>query len=104
MGILSANNLPCTNDVHVYDFSSDVSQVYGGIACYKEIAPGLWGMPAGDANSNGVINEADKMIWRTEAGSNGYRYVDFNLDGQISHKDINDLWIHNLSFYSQVPE
>jgi hypothetical protein len=74
---------------------------YGG---YKELAPGVWGMVAGDTNGDGDINTADKTVWGTEAGSSSYKQADNNLDSQVSNKDKNDIWLINIGNECQVPE
>jgi len=103
MGILSANHLPCTNDIHAYNFSSDSSQVYGGPLGHKELAPGIWGMVSGDANANGFIDLSDKMEWTTDAGKNVYTPRDFNFDGETDNQDKTN-WEENAGYVTQVPD
>jgi hypothetical protein len=103
MGILSAYGLPCGTSSHVYDFSSDSSQVYGGSLGYKELAPGKWGMVSGDADQDGLINNADKYEWSSNAGASDYYPADYNLDGQIDNSD-KIIWEDNQSYIIQVPE
>jgi hypothetical protein len=92
------------NGTYKYDFTTDSSQVYGGTAGYKLLAPGKWGMPAGDATPDGEINLYDKLKWRTEAGIKEYKASDFNMDGQVDNNDKNEFWIPNISVSCQVPE
>jgi len=61
-------------------------------------------MPAGDADASGEIGPDDVIEWNIEAGKEMFSPVDFNLDGQIDHKDINNFWIWNLMLSCQVPE
>jgi len=103
MGILSANHLPCSNDVHAYDFSSDSSQVYGGTLGHKELASGIWGMVSGDADANGFLNFLDKAEWSANAGLDDYIPGDFNFDTQVDNQD-KAIWEENKSYSTQVPE
>jgi hypothetical protein len=105
LGILSANPLIASEGVYPYDFSSADSQVYGGTSAVKEISPGIWGMIAGDANADGLIEIDDKnSFWSVQAGTSGYLQSDFNLNGNVNHSDKNELWLINLNSSSQVPE
>ena len=61
-------------------------------------------MVSGDANNDGLINQADKVIWINQAGNNGYLPADFNMDSQIDNSDKNDYWFLNQNYYSTIPE
>ena len=102
---MSANPLVLSGGIYNYDFTTASSQVYGGIAGSAEISPGVWGMIAGDANADGIINANDKNdFWSILAGKAGYLPGDYNLDGNIENRDKNDFWRVNLNQSSQVPE
>ncbi len=58
-------------EYYTYDFTTSIDQVYGGSAGYKSITPGIYGMAGGDADANGSVNLADKIIWELNAGANG---------------------------------
>lgn len=68
------------------------------------LSPGVWGMPAGDINADGMIDEQDKSFWDSQAGTKNYISSDINLDGQVENRDINEFWIQNFSYSCQVPE
>jgi len=105
LGLLSANPLIASAGIYHYDFSSAESQVYGGTSAVKEITAGIWGMIAGDANANGLIEIDDKnSFWSGQAGTSGYLQSDFNMSGNVNHSDKNELWLINLNLSSQVPE
>ncbi len=92
------------NGICTYDFSLDKNRVLGGSMGYKEIAPGIWGMAAGDSNGDGNINDTDRQNnWNATAGIRGYTLFDFSMDSQLDNKDKNELWYPNLEFHSQVP-
>ncbi len=102
---MSANPLVLSGGVYNYNFTTASSQVYGGTAATKQLSPGVWGMIAGDANSDGIINANDKTdFWSILAGKSGYLTGDYNLDGAVGNKDKNDFWNVNLNTSSQVPQ
>jgi hypothetical protein len=61
-------------------------------------------MFAGDADKDGNINSSDLSVWENDAGTKGYLYSDFNLDGQANNIDKDDYWIENQGKQSQVPD
>ncbi len=104
LSILSANEIVESEGVYPYDFSTDVSQVYGGNNGYKLIGTGVCGMVAGDGNADGTIDAADRLIWLGNAGQHGYYPGDFSLDGEQNNIDKNIFWHFNIGKQSQVPE
>ncbi len=90
--VMSAAGVVKTNGIYQYDFTTPAGKAFGGISAQKEIAPGIWGMKAGDGNADGDINIDDVIdIWKPQAGKSGYLNGDFNLDGQSSNIDKNDI-------------
>ncbi|MCD4697068.1 MAG: hypothetical protein K8S16_12600, partial [Bacteroidales bacterium] len=105
IGIISSNPLVRIGEVYSYNFTIDDLQVFGGSLGYKELIPGTWGMAGGDGDANDIVEDNDKtLIWAPEAGTNGYNYGDFNMNGQTNNPDKNDIWFNNLLKESQVPE
>jgi len=103
--VLSANPILDNGGIYMYDFSTGSEQVYGGNEAYIEIAPGMWGLPAGDIDASGMIDVQDIIVdWPVQAGTNGYLPADLNMDGQIDNKDKNDFWFFNNGIESQLPE
>ncbi|MEZ5084383.1 MAG: hypothetical protein R2750_13200 [Bacteroidales bacterium] len=104
-GVMSAFPVTRIGENFTYDFSSDESQVYGGIFGHKEIATGIWGMTAADANADGSIDLIDKTnSWMPEAGLSGYYIGDLNMDYDVNNLDKNDMWFINDGENYQVPE
>jgi len=103
LAIMSANPISESSGVYTYDYSSGENQVYNGTAGHKDLG-GLWGMFAGDGNSDGFVNDTDKNIWSAEAGTLGYFTFDYNLDAQADNPDKNEAWLFNLGKESQIPE
>jgi len=105
LAVMSAFSLIESAGIYTYDFTSGSGQVYGGVLGHKEIAPGIWGMIAGDGNANGQVNNVDKNdIWAQQAGTSGYLSGDFSMDSQVNNLDKNDLWAPNTGSGSQVPD
>jgi hypothetical protein len=105
LSLITSNEISILNGNGFYDFSSGENQVLGGNLGHKEISTGMWGMIAGDANSDGAVNNTDyQNFWKVNAGLKGYIKSDFSLDSQTDNKDKDDLWIENRGNNSQVPE
>ncbi|MEZ5195949.1 MAG: hypothetical protein R2764_05995 [Bacteroidales bacterium] len=106
LGIMSAFPLVESGGVYTYDFRGSASQAYGGTAGYTQLLPsGYWGMVGGDGNSDGEVTQFDKTnSWNLEAGSEGYKAGDYNLDSQVGNQDKNNILMNNLTKVSQVPE
>jgi|GEM_PF-555372 hypothetical protein len=103
--VLSAYSLISVNGIYAYDFTSGSAQVFGGINSCKELIPGAWGMIAGDADANGLIEEPDKTsLWNSSAGYQDYFSPDLNLDRQADNTDKDDYWLPNLGKGTSVPE
>ncbi|MEZ5197259.1 MAG: hypothetical protein R2764_12915 [Bacteroidales bacterium] len=83
--------------MYTYDYTIDSSQVYGEKASYKELVYEM-GNPVGDINGDGLIDMTDKTIWRSEAGIEGYKCSDINMNAQVDNKDLNEVWINNFSY------
>ena len=104
LGVLSATSPNKIAGVYTYDFSTSISQAYGGGLGYKLINTGIYGMAGGDANGDGVIDAADKALWAGQAGTKGYKASDFDMDLEVNNIDKNDLMIENQDLSSQVPD
>jgi hypothetical protein len=104
LGMMSANGVTLNGDVYAYDFSVSETQVHGGSNGHKDLGGGVWGMAAGDANHDRIIDFNDKALWAVFAGEAGYFGADLNLDGQTDNSDKNEAWKLNLNMSSQAPE
>ena len=104
LGIMSAFPLTETGGIYTYDFSSGNGQAFGTDA-QKNLGNGQYGMIAGDANADGMINDNDGTeSWYFETGQSGYLGSDVNLNGQSNNLDKNDYWYINYGKINQVPE
>ncbi|MFU8843753.1 MAG: hypothetical protein ACNA7V_08100 [Bacteroidales bacterium] len=104
LGIMTANGVTATNGIYEYDFSIAASQVHGGSDGHKDIGAGVWGMTAGDANQDNLVDISDKTQWVAFAGQVGYLSSDLNLDGEVNNPDKNESWQTNTNKSSHVPE
>ncbi|MCD4737449.1 MAG: VCBS repeat-containing protein [Bacteroidales bacterium] len=105
LGIMSAYPLQDSANIYYYDFTENKDKVYGGEVAHKLLGNGKWGMVAADGNSDGYINNADKIeVWNIQAGNIGYYSGDFNMDAQVSNNDKIDFWIPNVGKGTQIPD
>jgi len=103
--VISGITVTPSEGVYNYNFSTDEGTVYGGASAHKEVAPGVWGMIAGDGDGSGIIDMDDKLnVWENEAATKGYKFGDFNLDIDVDNQDKNDLWLPNKDKGTTVPD
>jgi lysophospholipase L1-like esterase len=97
LDVMSASPLPGIGNLYQLDFTTGENTVFGGSAGFKELAPGMWGMVAGDADADGQITMTDKTgFFGSQSGASGYLQADHNLDGEVNNQDKNDLWLPNF--------
>lgn len=107
--IMSASTISESSGTYTIDFTSNSANTYQTTAALVALSGGKFGMPAGDADGNGAVEEADLVEWRNNNGttfsydSNGCS--DMNLDGVINAIDRNLFWKANSSASktSQLP-
>ena len=105
IAVMSADPLSQTAGVYTYNFTTGGNQAYeNGAEGQKQIGSGIWGMFGGDANGDGNTGVADKTIWGSDVGTNGYKATDFDLSSQVNNPDKNDIWVGNVGAVSQVPD
>jgi hypothetical protein len=104
LAIMSSVPLVLSGGSYSYDFSTGATVVYGGQNGHKSIATGIWGMIAGDGNSDGLVGTTDKVdVWAVQAGYSGYLKGDFDLNGNVDNVDKVEKWSPNSGRGSQVP-
>jgi hypothetical protein len=104
LSIISSESMIFNNLSTFFDFSTGSDKVYNGSIGYKQIKPGIWGMVSGDSNSDGQINEFDKLSnWNITTGQQGYYSSDYNMNYQITNVDKDDYWLPNLNQSCQIP-
>jgi len=87
-----------------YDFSTSAAQAFGtGGLAFQETD--VYAMVAGDANSDGEIQNGDKNDYLIPfLGSSGYLAADFDLNGTIETLDRTTKWAIRVGIGSSVPE
>lgn len=104
---MSASAIAGSSGTLTIDFTISSASTYQNTTALVALPGGGFGMPAGDTDSNGLINNADLSTWRTSNGAtysySGSGIADFNLDGVINAVDRNDFHQKNTSKTRQVP-
>jgi hypothetical protein len=107
LSIMSSVPLTGIANHYAYDFRFDAGQAYMGTLAQVELGgagSGIWGMPGGDGNRDGQVNNLDKLeVWIPQSGTSGYREGDFDLNGQVNNQDKVDIWKANGGKSCQVP-
>jgi hypothetical protein len=104
LGIISANGLQIIANQSTYDFTTGSTKYFGSSLGYKELAPDIWGMVSGDGNSDGQVDNSDKISeWEINAGIQGYLGSDYDMNGQVANPDKDEHWLLNLGYQSGLP-
>ncbi|MBC8489218.1 MAG: leucine-rich repeat protein [Bacteroidetes bacterium] len=101
LGIMSATALTESGGIYSYDFTTSASQAHNSGQVNLGTA---FGMIAADVNADGEINSGDKTIWTDQAGNEGYKSADMNMNTQVNNQDKNNKWLLNITEECQVPE
>jgi hypothetical protein len=94
LAVMTAAPLAITTGTAQYDFTTALSKYYGGDA--REVAPGVFGLWAGDVTGNGTVkysgsaNDRSPVLTRIGGGDltltvNGYFPEDVNMNGQVKY-------------------
>lgn len=106
LSVMSSDKVWLGFDEEVYDFSGSPSQAYG-LNAMKLLAPGVYGLYAGEANGDGQISGTDFNLFMDGffGIATGYVWPDFNLDGQVTGLDFNIFYDNYFNIRaSRVPE
>lgn len=105
LAIMSANPLALDESSALYNFTTAQAQAYGTDPM-KQLEIRVYGMIAGDGNSDGSVNLTDREnIWRPQNGAvwDYLKFGDYNLDGGIDARDLNFYWRPDSGSVTQVP-
>jgi hypothetical protein len=103
LGILSSNPMIMVGlGIYSYDFTTNLSQAY--LNGQKDLGGGIYGMFGGNGVPDKFIDNPDKNLWTTHAGTTGYLAPDYNMDIQVDNKDKNDIWVPNDGEGTKVPD
>ena len=95
LAIMSDTGATLTSGTYNYDFTSALTQAYGGGSGYKQVGT-TFAMVAGDIDQDGNIFVTDYNAWAIGFGSTtGYFNLDLNMDGNVFVTDYN-MWAVNF--------
>ncbi len=102
LGIMTKNALPLGFvSPTSLDFTSNDMETFG--TNIRKMINGLWTLPAGDTNGDGIVNAADRSTTWNERNSLGYRASDCSLSGATEASDRSITW-NNRNLFSQIPK
>jgi hypothetical protein len=95
LAIMSATGAILNSGVYSYDFTTGLSQAYGGGSGYKQVGA-KFAMVSGDVDVDGNIFVSDFNTWAVGFGvMNGYLKADIDMDGSTFVSDYNK-WAINF--------
>jgi hypothetical protein len=97
---MSAGPVAFNDSCTFYDFTTGIDKYYGNDA--KQLTNGLYGMYAGDVDTNGVVNNLDKDATWNNRNLKGYLPADLDLSGVVDALDRNIPW-NNRNVQTHVP-
>ncbi|MGE5682659.1 MAG: beta strand repeat-containing protein [Bacillota bacterium] len=108
LSIMSALPVLLNSTSNLYDFTTDQSKalaIVSGSPSMTALPGGVYGMPSGDADSDGdILYLSDLLgIWISNFGLDGYKPADFNMDGTVDYNnDILLKWFPNMGRSASV--
>ena len=102
IAIMSNTGLTEVAGSYSYNFSTAITQAYGGNNGYKQIKTGVFGMVAGDVNADGNIFATDYTGWVASFGNTSiYLKADINMDGNVFTTDYTK-WVTNFGVTNPI--
>jgi len=98
LAIMSNTGATLLGGTYIYDFTSALTQAYGGGAGYKQITGTIptYAMVVGDINHDGNVFVTDYNAWAVQFGATStYSNSDLNQDGNVFVTDYNK-WAVNF--------
>jgi len=96
LGVMSAMPVAFSATVAVVDFTSDLSNTYGGANGIAVLGDGKLGLYSGDFNRNGQVQNTDYAAMVLTLGTSGYMAGDFDLNGQVQNTDLQFKLVPNI--------
>ena len=102
LNVISSEKVDIRKDEPInYNFTDSQSKAYG-VNSLTEIGSGIYGMYAGDADANGIINNLDFGNVANHILNKGYLNNDLDMNGVINVLDYNKI-NKNIMKLSQLP-
>jgi hypothetical protein len=96
---MSASGATLSGTEYTYNFSTALTQAYGGSSGFKQVGTGVnakFAMVSGDIDDDGSIFVSDYNQWATGFGAlSGYYIYDLDMDGKVYVSDYN-MWAANF--------
>ncbi len=102
LAIMANNTVTKTNGIYLYDYSSAQNQIYDGTGNGCILLGTVWGMLAGNAYGDRILNNTDYISWQNNFALTNYNPADFNMNGAVNTTDF-IIWQKNFSLVSKVP-
>jgi hypothetical protein len=100
LAIMSKDSISLSATPTLYDFSTALSQAYG---TNPMVGVGTrYGMWAGDTDTSGVVDVADRSTTWNERNQLGYRSADVDVSGVVDVADRSVVW-NNRNKFTKVP-
>jgi hypothetical protein len=92
LDVMSSSYMTLNGAKYEYDFTDDEAKAFkisSTSVAHKLLKVGVYGMPVGDADGNGVIGGGDFGVWSTQTGIlvPGYYNADFTFSGIVGGSD-----------------
>ncbi|WP_075341538.1 hypothetical protein [Tenacibaculum agarivorans] len=98
VGIAHRNHLTIVSNT-IYSFTSTIdtidftnaSNISGGTSALIDLGDGYNGIPLGDIDENGQVQNADISNTVLQIGVSGYNIFDVDMNGQVQNADVNTI-------------
>jgi len=95
LGAVSASSLGLSNNVVNFNLITTNANALGGNLSLIDLGGGIFGLPAGDLDYNGQVQNVDQNDMVPLIGTAGYSTGDLDLNGQIQNAELQVLLIPN---------
>jgi hypothetical protein len=103
LGVMSSTPVALSGSTTVIDFTTDLSNIYGGINGTAILEDGKLGLFSGDFNHNGQVQNTDYATMVLTLGTAGYLPGDFDLNGQVQNTDLQLKLLPNIGRGAAFP-
>jgi len=101
LGVMSQSALTMNTSIRTANFTDGSVPLYLNTA-QATLAPGVFGMIAGDVDQSGVVAASDRSLTWNDRNLTGYKAADVGLDGLVSAADRSVVW-NNRNLSSTLP-